>query len=208
MDQKLLNARSRTESGKGFSKRLRSEGRLPAVMYDGEAKAVMLDINELEFSKLHHLITESTLVMLDVDGKKKVEVFVKDTQYDIISNRITHVDFYEVAQGKTLRAKILIKLSGSPIGVRMGGVLEAGITEVEVECLPKDLPPRIVVDVTDLELNHSVHVKDLKFAAGVKVLSDKEQTVAALHYVKAEIPAAGEAAPAAAPAAAVAAPAK
>lgn len=193
----------RTETGKGATKHLRLAGRLPAVMYDGAGKSVLIDIEEKEFSKLFHTITESTLVAVKIEGKKDAVVFVKDVQYNIIIDKITHVDFYEVEQGKSLRTKIQIKLTGSPEGVRLGGILETGVTEIEVECMPKDLPERIVVDVTDLQLNHSLHVKDLKLAKGIKILSDLELAIAMLKYTKievAEVAAPGApAAPAAAP---------
>ncbi len=204
MEQKVLNARTRTETGKGAAKRLRAAMRLPAVMYDGAGKSVMIDIDEKEFSKLFHLITESTLIDVKLDGSRDIIAFVKDVQYDIIADKVNHIDFYEVDPAKTLRTKIMLKLSGSPEGVRLGGVLETGTTEIEVECLPKNLPERIIVDVSNLELNHSIHVKDLKVAEGVKILTDSHNTVATLKFIKSETPAAAaaEAAPAtAAPAA-------
>jgi len=195
VEQKMINARVRTETGKGAARRLRNEGRLPAVMYDGAGKASLVDIDEKEFTKLFHSITESTLIDVKLDSKKNINVFVKDVQYDILSDRIRHVDFYEVASGKMLRTNIRIKLTGSPDGIRMGGVLEAGITELDVECLPKDLPERVILDVSKLELNHSLHVRDIKLPAGVKIHTDGELAVATLKYTKNEVP---EAAPAAA----------
>lgn len=188
MDQKVINARSRTETGKGATKRLRLTGRLPAVMYDGAGKSLLIDVEEKEFTKLFRTITESTLVAVKIEGKKDVVVFVKDVQYNIIIDKITHVDFYEVEQGKILRTKIQIKLSGSPEGVRLGGVLESGITEIEVMCLPKDLPERIIADVSNLQLNHSLHVKDLIISDKVKVLTDPELAVAMLKYTKLDTP--------------------
>lgn len=188
MDQKVINARNRTETGKGATKRLRLTGRLPAVMYDGAGKSLLIDVEEKEFTKLFRTITESTLVAVKIEGKKDVVVFVKDVQYNIIIDKITHVDFYEVEQGKILRTKIQIKLSGSPEGVRLGGVLESGITEIEVMCLPKDLPERIIADVSNLQLNHSLHVKDLVISDKVKVLTDPELAVAMLKYTKLDTP--------------------
>lgn len=201
MEQKCIEASIRTEIGKGATKRLRITGRLPAVIYDGAGKSILLDIAEKEFAKLFKSITESTLVAIKIDGKKDVIVFVKDVQYNILLDKITHVDFYEVDPNKKLRTKIQIKLTGSPEGVRLGGILETGITEIEVECLPKDLPERVVVDVSNLQLNHSLHVKDLKLASGVKIFTDLELAVAMLKYTKIDIP------EAAAPAVAAAAPA-
>jgi len=161
MEQRTLSAKLRTATGKGVAKALRKAARLPAVMNDGTGKAVLLDIDAKEFNKLFQSITESTLVSVMVDGTEHVS-FVKDVQYDIISDTIRHVDFYQVEPGKVLRTKIRIKITGSPEGVRLGGVLEYGINEIDVECLPKNLPERVVLDVSDLQLNHSLHVRDLK----------------------------------------------
>jgi large subunit ribosomal protein L25 len=188
MEQRTLSAKLRTATGKGVAKALRMAARLPAVMNDGTGKAVLLDIDAKEFNKLFQSITESTLVSVMVDGTEHVS-FVKD------------VDFYQVEPGKVLRTKIRIKITGSPEGVRLGGVLEYGINEIDVECLPKNLPERVVLDVSDLQLNHSLHVRDLKLPEGVKVHTDGEISVVTLKYTKNDIPAAAETA-APAPAAA------
>lgn len=189
MEQKIINARIRTETGKSVAKRMRKAGRLPAVMYNSEGKGVLLEIDEKEFARLFHLITESTLIAVKTEGAKDVIAFVKDVQYDILTEKIKHIDFYEVDPAKILRTKITIRLTGSPEGIRLGGVLEFGTQEIEVECLPKDLPERIIVDVSNLQLNHSVHVRDIKLAEGIKLLTDPELTVATLKYIKVEIPA-------------------
>lgn len=190
MNEKSIEARTRTMTGKGAAKRLRREGRLPAVMYDNTGKAVLLDLNAKDFAKLYGTITESTLIDVKIDGSKDAIAFVKDAQYNIITDTVTHVDFYEVEAGKKIRTKIPVRLTGSPEGVRTGGILEAGTEELDVECLPKNLPPRVVVDVSDLQLNHSIHVKDVVVPEGVKVLTDPHLTIATLKYAKADIPAA------------------
>ena len=190
MNEKIIEARTRTMTGKGAAKRLRREGRLPAVMYDNTGKAVLLDLNAKDFAKLYGAITESTLIDVKIDGSKDAIAFVKDAQYNIITDTVTHVDFYEVEAGKKIRTKIPVRLTGSPEGVRTGGILEAGTEELDVECLPKNLPPRVVVDVSDLQLNHSIHVKDVVVPEGVKVLTDPHLTIATLKYAKADIPAA------------------
>jgi large subunit ribosomal protein L25 len=190
MNEKIIEARTRTMTGKGAAKRLRREGRLPAVMYDNTGKAVLLDLNAKDFAKLYGTITGSTLIDVKIDGSKDVIAFVKDAQYNIITDTVTHVDFYEVEAGKKIRTKIPVRLTGSPEGVRTGGILEAGTEELDVECLPKNLPPRVVVDVSDLQLNHSIHVKDVVVPEGVKVLTDPHLTIATLKYAKADIPAA------------------
>lgn len=200
MEKKTIEARTRTLTGKGAAKRLRREGRLPAVMYDNVGKAVLLDLDDNEFAKLYGTITESTLIDVKIDGSRDAIAFVKDAQYNIITDKVTHVDFYEVEAGKKIRTKIPVRLTGSPEGVRLGGILEAGTEELDVECLPKDLPPRVVVDVTDLQINHSIHVKDVVVPEGVKVLTDPHLTVATLKYAKTEAPVASDEEAAEAPA--------
>jgi large subunit ribosomal protein L25 len=184
MDQIVINATTRTETGKAAAKRLRAAGRLPAVMYDGAGKAVLVDLDAKEFSKLFHRISESTLIDMKLDGSKDLIAFVKDVQYDIIKDTVGHIDLYHVDPAKVLRTRIPIKLTGTPAAVRSGGVLEASTTEIEVECLPRDLPERITVDCTNLEANHSLHVKDITVPPKVKVLTDGGRTIASVKYVK------------------------
>lgn len=185
MEQRIINAKERTELGKSAAVKLRKSGRIPAVMYDRHGKSVLLDVEEREFMKLFKTVTESTILKVHV-GDKDHEVFIKDFQHNIVDDKIKHVDFYEVERGKMLRTKVKIKLQGSAEGVRHGGVLETGITELEVECLPKDLPPRIIVDVSALDVNQSLHVRDIPLSEHVTVLTDKDMTIAAIKFVTAD----------------------
>ncbi|MEL3908890.1 MAG: 50S ribosomal protein L25 [Treponemataceae bacterium] len=188
VELKVLNGKHRKECGKSFVARLRKEGRVPGVMYDRYGKSLPIDVNYNEFLKLFKSVTESTIVQVKLDGdSNEYPVFIKDYQYDIVKNRIDHFDLYEVEAGKPLTALVGIRLDGSPVGVRDGGVLETGIVELDVECLPKDLPPRIIVDVSDLEINETIHVRDLKIPGGVTVLTDEDLVVATVKFVTATI---------------------
>ncbi len=191
MEERILKAEKRTEHGKVAVKKMRNAGIIPAVKYDGKGVPVSLAINEREFMKLFKIVTESTIVKLLIDGED-YEVFIKDYQHNIVTDRIQHVDFYEVERGKSLRTKVGIRLEGSPEGVRHGGILESGITELEVECLPKDLPPRIIVDVSKLDVNESLHVKDINLSDAVTVLTDLDLTVAAIKFASSDAPVASE----------------
>lgn len=181
MEEKLLNAKKRTVLNKANLKSLRRQKRIPAVMYDRHGKAVSLDVCSVEFGRLFRTITESTILRISLEGEEH-EVFMKDYQYDRIKEEVLHIDFYAVERGVPLRTKVKVKLTGSPDGVRRGGVLETGATEVEVECLPRNLPTKIVIDVSNLALNASLHVRDLPVAEGVTVLTDPDVTVAALKF--------------------------
>ncbi|MDR2111355.1 MAG: 50S ribosomal protein L25 [Spirochaetaceae bacterium] len=185
MSQVVFAARSRADAGSGEARRIRRAGRIPAVMYGRTGKAVTIDLDALEFTNGVKNISESTIVKVEIDGKTH-EAFVKDTQRNIMDGRILHVDFYEVESGIALRAKVSIHLHGSPAGVREGGVLEFPLHEIEVECLPKDLPERLEVDISGLKVNQSIHVRDLALDPGVRLVSGGDQVVALVKFAKAE----------------------
>ncbi|MDR3324460.1 MAG: 50S ribosomal protein L25 [Spirochaetaceae bacterium] len=206
----VFKANDRTEFGSAASRRLRRGGRVPAVIY-GQGGSVSVDLDAHEFSTGIKGVTESTIVRVDVNGKTH-ETFVKATQRDIRDGRILHVDFYEIETGKPLRARVPLRIFGSPVGVRDGGVLETAIHAVEVECLPKDLPPRVEVDIGELKVNQTLHVRDLALGEGVKLISGADQVVALVKFAKVEAAAAAApeetpaGTPAGTPAAAPAAP--
>jgi len=195
MSKVVLQAKSRQKSGSAEARRMRKSGRIPAVIYGRQGKSVSIDMDNTEFLKGTKGISESTIVKVEVDGKS-YDAFVKDTQRNIIDGKVLHIDFYEVESGVVLRAKVSLIFKGNPVGVREGGMLETPVHEIEVECLPKDLPERIEIDISGLKVNHSIHVRDIPLAADVKVLSNLDQTVALVKFAKAEAaaPAAAEAA--------------
>jgi large subunit ribosomal protein L25 len=170
------------------------------VLYGRTGKAISLDLDALEFVRGTKNISESTIVKVEVDGKS-YDAFVKNTQRNIIDGNLLHVDFYEVESGVVLRAKVSLHISGNPIGVREGGILEKPLHEIEVECLPKDLPERIEVDVSGLNVNQSLHVRDIPLGEGVRLVSAPDQVVALVKFAKAEAVAAPTAEEAAAAAA-------
>ena len=200
MGNVVVSAKNRQQSGSAMARRIRRGGRIPAVLYGRTGKAISLDLDALEFVRSVKGISESTIVKVDVEGKS-YDAFVKDTQRNIIDGSILHIDFYEVESGVALRAKVSLHLSGSPIGVREGGNLENPLHEIEVECLPKDLPERIVVDVSGLKANQSIHVRDIPLAEGVRLISAPDQVVALVKFAKAEAAPAAAAETAATPAA-------
>lgn len=178
MEQKVLSATARTETGKGVARRLRREGRIPGVVYGHDAPQA-LSVDEKEFHKAFHEISESTIITLSIDSKNR-DVLIKDYDEDIRTGRIDHIDFYEIERGKKLRTHVGVELTGSPKGVREGGILEHSLYEIEIECLPKDIPEHIVLDVSNLEMGHSLHVSDIPVPEGVRVLNSPEQTVVAV----------------------------
>jgi len=202
MGKVVLQAKNRQKFGSAESRRIRKAGRIPAVIYGRSGKSISIDLDSGEFSRGTKGISESTIVKVEVDNKP-YEAFVKDIHRNIIDGNILHIDFYEVESGVALRAKVSLIFSGNPVGVREGGMLETPVHEIEIECLPKDLPERIDIDISNLKANQSMHVRDIPLAQGVRLLSNPDQTIALVKFAKAEAaaPAAADAAVAAAPAA-------
>ncbi len=184
MERLVINAKTRTATGKGVARRLRAEGQLPAVMYNSKGESVMLEINESEFFKVWKQATPTTLISLVLDGDKGRLAFIKSTDYNIILDKNIHVDFHAIDEDKPLVATMKILTSGNPVGVRDGGVFEKGVAKVEVQCLPQDLPIRITADVSNLALNENICIKDLPFAKNITVLSNPDAVVATVRPMR------------------------
>lgn len=180
-----LTGTLRTEDfGSAGSRRVLASGRIPAVIYGkGKMDPVHITLDAKDFqNKLRHF-SESTLLTIKI-GRKNHSVLMKDFQENVMLGKILHVDFFEVTKGEVLRTHVSIVLHGNPDGAKFGGVLEQVTHEIEVECLPKDLPEHVVVDVTKLGLNDSIHVSSLEVPEGVKILTNGETTVASVKGVK------------------------
>ncbi len=184
MEQNTLVGYERNSFKKGPAGRLRKEGKIPAVIY-GHNKPVHISVSATEFDSKFHIISENTLISITVDGKD-YEVLVKDSQENMILGKITHIDFFEVERGKVLKTRIPVILTGTSVGVKEGGLLEQHLHEIDIECLPKDIPAKIELDITELQLGESIHISDLKMADEVKILNSMDQSVVGVTTVKAE----------------------
>lgn len=198
---KTLSAKLRTEDfGSAGSRRLVRSGSIPAVVY-GKGEPIHVIINAREFAAKRSGFGESTLISLEVEGEATHSVFVKTFQEDFLKGIVRHIDFFEVTAGHMLRTHVHVELTGTPAGQIAGGVLAQMIHEVEIECLPADLPESIKVDVSGLAINDTLRLGDIPVPAGIKVHGDPDAAVAAVRLVKEEAaPAAEEEAAAAAPA--------
>ncbi|MCL1814815.1 MAG: 50S ribosomal protein L25 [Treponema sp.] len=196
MAQVVFSAQGRANKGSGEARRLRRLGRIPAVLYGRKGSALAIDLDARDFTNRVKGISESTIVKVDVNGQVH-EAFVKATQRNIKDGAILHIDFYEIEGNTIVRARVSLHIHGNPIGVREGGILETPLHDIEVECLPKDLPERLDVDISSLKANQSIHVRDLTLGGGVKLISNPDQVVALVKFAKAEAAPAEEAAVAA-----------
>ena len=199
----VLEATVRESRGKNEARRTRAEGRVPAVLYGltgaGKAEATAISVEPKALTKiLHSDAGANTLISLKLAGAGDTRVLVKDYQLDPITHQILHADFYRIAMDKVMRVSVPVQLVGVPAGVKtQGGILEHVMREVEIECLPGDIPGHIDADVTGVELHGVVRIADLPHSGSIKFLGDEDATVAHVTIIKEEAPAeAAEAAPA------------
>ena len=190
MDEKTLSAELRTDLKKSGAKRVRNAGKIPAVIY-GHQDPVNISVDEREFIGKFDKLSENTIITINV-GKNHYDVLVKNYQDDILTSKIQHIDFFEIEKGKVLKTNVPVHIEGNAKGVKEGGILEQRLHELEVECLPKDIPETIVVDVTELESGDAIHVADIAVPEGVKILNLLEQTVVSVTVVKEEVAAVEE----------------
>ena len=176
MESKVLKATLRDKTGKGPARRYRMQGLIPAIMY-GYKGNTTIAVKKSDFESVFEEIGEHSIITLNLNDEKKVNVIVKDYQIDPVKKNLIHLDFLEIETGKELRTEVPLKILGESKGVKKGGILEEFLREVEVECLPKDLPEFIELDVSDLDLGDSFHVSDLKVKEGVKILDSPDQVV-------------------------------
>ncbi|MFQ6046522.1 MAG: 50S ribosomal protein L25 [Gemmatimonadales bacterium] len=172
-----VQAERRSTTGKGAARQLRKAGKIPAVLYGHGRETEPLAVPALALEKvLHGISPGSTVIDLKVNGDTS-KVLIREIQRHPTKKTITHLDFLEIHAGEVLRLDIPLRLVGSPAGVRNGGgVLEQFMRDIYIEVLPKNIPERVELDVTDLEIGHSLHVKDVE-VPDAKVLSEPEATI-------------------------------
>ena len=209
-----LAAELRNDEGKGASRRLRHAGKVPAILYGGKRDPRTLTLNH---EKLITLVEDekfySTIIGLKV-GEETQAAIVKDLQMHPARNQVLHVDLQRVLDDEKIRIRLPIHFKGeaaSPGVKTQGGLVSHRITDIEVTCLPKDLPEEIALDLSQMKLNESKYISDIPLPAGVvatAVLQGKDQVVVSIHSPRAEEPETPAAEAAAAATAAPAADAK
>ena len=183
----IVHAETRTVQGTGASRRLRRSGRVPAILYGGASEPVQLSIDHNEMLRhIEHEAFYSHILSIDVDGKTENAV-LKDLQRHPAKAQILHADFMRVVAGQAMRMTVPLHFVGedtSPGIKNSGGVLDRQRNELEIECLPKNLPEYIEVDVSALDINDSIHLEELTLPEGVESVAKmhgENWTVAAVH---------------------------
>ncbi|MCY1002205.1 50S ribosomal protein L25/general stress protein Ctc [Myxococcus sp. MISCRS1] len=204
-DKSTLEAKAREGSGKGFARRLRGQGLVPAVVYGKHLeKPVHIAVDPKSVKAAINTPHKfNTLIQLKLAGGDQ-QVLLKDYQMDPVTREILHVDFIGVRENEQVKVNVPLVLTGKAQGVADGGLLTQARRELEVWALPNAIPERIEVDVTAMKIAEALHVNDIKLPAGVSIKTNVNYTVAVLSAPESAeaAPAAAAAAPAAAPAAA------
>ena len=183
-----IEAEPREDFGKNASRRLRHEGRIPAIVYGGGGQAIPVAVDPRKVEQI--LYSESghnTLFTVEIRGRAPARVMLRDWQVEPVRGGLLHVDMVRVAVDTRLKLRIPIHLSGEAEGVKtQGGILDFVLREVEVECLPDDIPEHITVDVSGLTLGRNLRAGDLPLGDRVKLITDPTRVIAHVIAPKAE----------------------
>ena len=183
-----VEAEAREAFGKNVARRLRYSGRIPAVVYGGGGRSIPLAVDPRAILRvLHSGAGHNAIFTLEIPGKAPARVMLREWQWDPVRGGLLHVDMVRIARDAKLRVRVPIQITGEPQGVKVqGGILEFILREVEVECLPDDIPEHITVDVTELLIGRNLRVSDLPVDEKLTVLADPARVVAHVLPPKAE----------------------
>jgi len=200
MAELTLEVLRREEAGKGASRRLRQQGKVPAVVYGGhrETVPIMVDrkaVTDLIQKSEHGVRSIFLLKMSGTDQQR--HAMIKEIQIDPISRKMTHIDFIRIVMNEVVRTTVPVHINGTPIGVKEGGLLDFQVRDLHVECLPNAIPDKVDVDISNLGMHEYFRISDLTAPEGVKILDDPDRVVVGVtHLLDEEVPVAPEAAPA------------
>ncbi|MHB0884387.1 MAG: 50S ribosomal protein L25 [Bacillota bacterium] len=186
MEQVLLNA-SKRDIGKGSSRAIRREGYVPAILYGKNVEAVSVKVPARDFSRVM-MAGRNSIIKLAIAEKGGVDertCMVKDIQQDPIRGDVIHADFHQINLKEKLRATVAVRIVGEDAVVKAGGVLQHLLWEVEVECLPTDIPDHLTADVSNVPIGGHLSVRDLKAPAGVDMVTDQDTAIASVLAPKA-----------------------
>jgi len=176
MAELSLKAKSREVTTKGARNKMRKSGVVPGVFYSTESEPVSISATELGLKPFVYT-SEGHIVDLTIDDKEPQKAILKDVQFHPITDRIIHFDLLGLTAGHKITVQVPVVLTGSAIGVKEGGVLVQQLHKVDLECLPKDIPDHIELDIEDLSIGMAKHIKDLEFAKGKFIANDDVMVV-------------------------------
>ena len=190
-----LNVTERIKVGTSHSKRLRREGKVPVIVYGLHKEPRYFYLEAKELDKV--LSKDVNIIVLKPSAGEEINALIKDVQYNYLAGHTTHIDFQEINMNEAIVAKVAVYPHGTPVGLTQGGVLDQYVHEIEVSCLPKDLPESITINVSKMALSDLIHIKDITLPDNVKAVGDGNLAVFHVGLPKVKVEAApAEAAPA------------
>lgn len=180
MEGIVVNAEIRTKLGKSAARKIRTSGKIPAVIYGKDVEPLHVSVDLREWRKLHRQIKKTMILNMRVrknGGYEERPVMLKEIQYDHLGDRVLHIDFLQVSLERPVEVDIAIHLVGEPIGVKKGGIIEQHLHTVTVECLPTNIPERIDVDISNLDIGDSIHLNEINIP-GVTILGSLDVAIA------------------------------
>lgn len=193
MAEIILNANERQKSNKGANKLLRRQGSVPGVFYSKGQEPVLIEVPELALKPLIYT-SEAHMVSLKVGGNEGITCILKDVQFDPVTDRVVHFDLHGIVTTDKMEIEVPILLVGNAAGIKQGGILQQVLHKLDIECLPKDMPEHLTINIEKLNLGESIHVRDLQFE-NVDILNAPDAVVVSVVTPRAEKEA-GEEAPA------------
>ncbi len=187
MKKVTLVADVRTETGKNASRRLRASGKIPGVVYAKGKETGHVIVDDADFRKKVKSFSETVIIELAVGKEEVKDVLIKDFQRKLIKDSIVHLDFIELIAGQKISLTIPLNYVGNPIGVQDGGLLELHLHELSIECLPKDIPDAIEIDISGVKLTSSMHANELTMPAGVTMLEAPNAVLVSVSVMAAEV---------------------
>jgi large subunit ribosomal protein L25 len=175
---------------KNAARRVRVAGKIPAVVYGAGLPSIALEVDPKQITRILHSETgHNTIFDLEIGGAAgQGKAMIVDWQYEPIKGNVIHIDLKRIAMDKAIRVSVPIRLVGIPVGVRtQGGILDQVLREVDLECLPTDIPGHLDIDVSNLEMHAVVRVKDLPHSGSIKYLKDENTTVAHVTAIREEV---------------------
>lgn len=183
MEKIVLNANTRTSFSKSSRSQLRKDGRVPGIFYSKHNEPVAIEVSEKSIKPL--VFTSQThLIGLQYDGNE-AECIIKDVQFDPVTDRIVHFDLLGLTKDEKFQLEVPIQFHGNAVGIKEGGVLQQVLHKLHIECLPKDIPQHLDIDVTNLKLGDSIHVSNLSFE-NITLLTQPDAVVVSVAHPKVE----------------------
>ena len=186
-----ITANIRKSTGKGISRSLRRQGFVPGVLYGPKSQPIHLSVEASDIEKIfkNSGSSQAPLNLTIKNGELiKKTAMIKDLQHHPISRRLLHIDLYEVAMDKKIHVKVPVVLAGTAKGIEAGGTLQLIRREIDVLCLPLDIPESITVDVSEMEIGDSIHIEEIPVAGNIEILADTNFTVVTVSGAMAEEP--------------------